>query len=297
MRKCIRSPLFYVGDKYKILNQILPHFPNKINSFIEPFVGGGSVFLNVEATKYNLNDFEYHLINLHKFLNKNNYKKLLNTIERNIIKYGLSKSYIEDIIPDHLKKKFVKTYYAKFNKDAYIDMRTDFNKNHTSYVLLYLLVIYGFNRMLRFNSKGNYNVPVGNVDFNTNVVTALQDYYAATKKKKIVYKNKDYRDFLIKLEFKENDFIYFDPPYLISSSEYNKYWNESMEHELLAILDKLNKNKVKWALSNVVLYRGNRNKILEKWMRKYNVYNIKSNYISFNDNSIKKFKEVLVTNY
>lgn len=297
MRKCIRSPLFYVGDKYKILNQILPHFPNKINSFIEPFVGGGSVFLNVEATKYNLNDFEYHLINLHKFLNKNNYKKLLNIIERNIIKYGLSKSYVEDIIPDHLKKKFVKTYYAKFNKDAYVDMRADFNKKHTNYILLYLLVIYGFNRMLRFNSKGDYNVPVGNVDFNTNVVTALKEYYVATKKKKIVYKNKDYRDFLIKLEFKENDFIYFDPPYLISSSEYNKYWNESMEHELLEILDKLNKNKVKWALSNVVLYRGNRNKILEKWMQKYNVYNIKSNYISFNDNSIKKFREVLVTNY
>ena len=297
MKKYIRSPLFYVGDKYKILNQILPHFPNKINSFVEPFTGGGSVFLNVEATKYNLNDLEYHLINLHKFLNTNNYEKLLNSIERKITKYGLSKSYIEDIIPDHLKKKFVKTYYARFNKDAYVDMRTDFNKKHTNYILLYLLVIYGFNRMLRFNSKGDYNVPVGNVDFNTNVVTALQEYYVATKKKKIVYENKDYRDFLIKLEFKKNDFIYFDPPYLISSSEYNKYWNESMEHELLAILDKLNKNKVKWALSNVVLYRGDRNKILEKWMQKYNVYNIKSNYISFNDNSIKKFQEVLITNY
>ena len=297
MKKYIRSPLFYVGDKYKILNQILPHFPNKINSFVEPFTGGGSVFLNVEATKYNLNDLEYHLINLHKFLNTNNYEKLLNSIERKITKYGLSKSYIEDIIPDHLKKKFDKTYYARFNKDAYVDMRTDFNKKHTNYILLYLLVIYGFNRMLRFNSKGDYNVPVGNVDFNTNVVTALQEYYVATKKKKIVYENKDYRDFLIKLEFKKNDFIYFDPPYLISSSEYNKYWNKSMEHELLAILDKLNKNKVKWALSNVVLYRGDRNKILEKWMQKYNVYNIKSNYISFNDNSIKKFQEVLITNY
>jgi len=39
-----RSPLFYVGDKYKLLNEILPYFPKEIDRFIEPFTGGGSVF-------------------------------------------------------------------------------------------------------------------------------------------------------------------------------------------------------------------------------------------------------------
>ena len=39
---------------------------------------------------------------------------------------------------------------------------------------LYLLLIFGFNRMLRFNSKGEYNLPVGNVDFNKNTETALR---------------------------------------------------------------------------------------------------------------------------
>ena len=48
----IRSPFFYVGDKYRILSQILPYFPTKINTYIEPFVGGGSVFLNVNAEKF-----------------------------------------------------------------------------------------------------------------------------------------------------------------------------------------------------------------------------------------------------
>ena len=64
----IRSPFFYVGDKYRILNQILPYFPTKINTYIEPFVGGGSVFLNVDAEKFILNDIDANLINLHNYL-------------------------------------------------------------------------------------------------------------------------------------------------------------------------------------------------------------------------------------
>lgn len=296
MKELIRSPLFYVGDKYKILRQILVHFPNKITSFVEPFVGGGSVFLNVDAENYKLNDIDAHLINLHKFLKRSNYKRLITEVEKNIEKYSLSKSYISDIVPGKLKKKYIKTYYAKFNKKAYISMRDDFNIEHNNYILLYMLLIYGFNRMLRFNSSGDFNIPVGNVDFNNNVLTCLQAYFSVIKKKKIKFNNKDYRDFLANLELARTDFVYFDPPYLISSSEYNKYWNEDMEEELLSYIDKLSSKKIKWALSNVTVYRGKKNKVLEKWMSRYNVHNIKSNYISFNDNTVKKFEEVLISN-
>ena len=64
-------------------------------------------------------------------------------------------------------------------------------------------------------------------------------------------------------------------------------------------LDLLNDNekKVKYAISNVVFHKGKNNKLFKKWMQKYNVYNIKSNYISYYDNSNKKIHEVLVTNY
>ena len=67
-KELIRSPLFYVGDKYKILNQILNIFPKNINSFYEPFIGGGSVFLNVYAKNYFLNDIDNYLVNIHKYL-------------------------------------------------------------------------------------------------------------------------------------------------------------------------------------------------------------------------------------
>ncbi|GAA7668876.1 hypothetical protein JP0566_03700 [Helicobacter pylori] len=52
MKKGIRSPFFYVGDKYKLMPQLNKLFPNNINQFIEPFVGGGSVFLNTKAKRY-----------------------------------------------------------------------------------------------------------------------------------------------------------------------------------------------------------------------------------------------------
>ncbi|AWK62499.1 hypothetical protein C6B36_09245, partial [Helicobacter cinaedi] len=42
----IRSPFFYVGDKYKLMPQIRRLFPSKIQTYVEPFVGGGSSFLN-----------------------------------------------------------------------------------------------------------------------------------------------------------------------------------------------------------------------------------------------------------
>ena len=63
-----RSPLFYVGDKYKLVREIRTHFPQTINRFIEPFVGGGSVMMNVEANGFLLNDINSYVINLHKML-------------------------------------------------------------------------------------------------------------------------------------------------------------------------------------------------------------------------------------
>ena len=66
-----RSPLFYVGDKYKLVREIRLHFPQQINRLIEPFVGGGSVMMNVEAEEYLLNDIDSYVIALHHMLTAN----------------------------------------------------------------------------------------------------------------------------------------------------------------------------------------------------------------------------------
>ena len=296
----IRSPFFYVGDKYKLMTQLKSLFPDDIDNYIEPFVGGGSSFLNSSGKKYILNDIDENVIALHNELGKyaNNSEELLEKIYNIIDYYGLSCSFKGKNVPEELKKKYVKTYYSKYNKEAYLRMRKDYNNNKDNTLLLYILLIYGFNHMIRFNSKGDFNLPVGNVDFNKNVYNALINYLDFRKNNEIIFENTDYQKFLNKIEFKEKDYVFLDPPYLISMSEYNKLWNDKKEVELCDFLDKLDQKGVKFGITNLIYHKGKENETFKNWSKKYNVYDIESNYISFNDNTIKKdSKEVFVTNY
>lgn len=299
MKNIIRSPLFYVGDKYKLMGQLNNLFPRHINKFIEPFVGGGSVFLNTIANEYLVNDIDINIIKLHKTLSKFDFDTIFEKLSKIIYDYGLSFSYKGVTVPIELKKQYVKTYYAKYNKKAYNNLRDDFNSDKKSDMLyLYLLLIYGFNRIVRFNSKGDFNLPVGNVDFNSNVYEALKNYTLFMQKNQVVFYNMDYMKFVNMVDFDSKDYIYFDPPYLISSSEYNKLWSVESELRLYKLLDKLDKNGIRFGITNLLNHKGCENTILKNWAKKYIVYNINSNYISFNDNTIKEdSKEIFVTNY
>ena len=295
-----RSPLFYVGDKYKLMSQFKNYFPNKINNFYEPFAGGGTVFLNIKANKYFLNDINKNLVNIHKMLLKNSVhqSEFFRKIEKIMHKYNLSYSFKKDIIPNDLKKKFKKTYYARFNKEGYEKLRKEINKNtKKDPLILYMLLIYGFNRMLRFNGGGKFNLPVGNVDFNQNVKKALNDYFSFVKKASIKWTSLDFKQFFKNKVWLKDDFIYLDPPYLITDCEYNKLWDKQKEEELLNFLTTLNKLKIRFALSNVTDYNTKKNNFLTEWMKKYKIHKIKSHYINYHNNGKKKIKEVLITNY
>lgn len=296
----IRSPFFYVGDKYKLMPQLLKYFPKNIGTYVEPFLGGGSSFLYVNADEYILNDVNPWIIKLHKKLLEysNNNDELLNELFKIIKRYKFSCSYLNINVPDELKLKFKKTYYSKYNKDSYNKLKNNFNLNQNDILKLYILLIYGFNHMIRFNNDGLFNLPVGNVDFNKNTVDAINNYLNICSNRKIKLSCLDYKMFLKNIKFKKDTFIYLDPPYLISSSEYNKLWNENDEIELYECLDKLNEKGIYFGITNLVKHKGKNNDILLKWCKKYNVYNIKSNYISYNDNTIKnESKEIYVTNY
>lgn len=294
-----RSPFFYVGDKYKLIPQLKEHFPTDIDRFIEPFCGGGSVFLNVEAERYIANDIDSYVMALHKLLltYSNDVNAFWNKLNNIIECYDLSASFLGRTVPEVYKENFVKTYYAKYNKTSYMKLRADFNENKSDILKLYVLLIYGFNRMLRFNSNGDFNIPVGNVDFNQNVVNALNSYFEYVYDKDIYFFNFDFEEFLFRIKPTGDDFIYLDPPYLISFSEYNKLWNEGEEYRLLHCLDELNNRNVRFAVSNIILHKNMYNKIFDAWSQKYNVIDITSNYISFHDNTQKGSYEVLVTNY
>lgn len=283
-----RSPLFYVGDKYKLIDELKTFFPQSIRFFVEPFVGGGSAFMNVEAQKYILNDIDTHVIQLHRLLcdNANNSDAFIADLFERANDYGLSCSFRQDNIPDSLKLKYPKTYFAEFNREGYNQMRSDYNTaTSRDPKILYLLLIYGFNRMLRFNARDNFNIPVGNVDFNQNVIDALNNYFEIVRQRNIQWYSLDFRQLIGGLNLNNDDLVYLDPPYLITFSEYNKLWNSDTESDLLGILDQLNANGVRFAISNVTHYKGRVNELFLFWAQKYNIHNVHSNYISYHDNT------------
>ena len=297
----IRSPLFYVGDKYKLMDQLKDLFPKNINIYVEPFYGGGSSQLATVANEYILNDMNKYIILLHKYLYsfRNKKKTFFNKVFNEISIYGFSCSFNNNVvIPEELKKNYPKTYYAQFNKEAYNRLKQDYNKDKSNMLKLYLLLIYGFNHMIRFNKKGEFNLPVGNVDFNENVYNALNIYFDIQKNNNIRFYNTDFERFLNKINYDANTFVYLDPPYFISQSEYNKLWTEEDERRLYDYLDELNDRGIKFGITNLLKHKGNTNIIFEEWQKKYKSIHIKSNYISFNDNSIKGDSlELYVYNY
>ena len=128
-------------------------------------------------------------------------------------------------------------------------------------------------------------------------------------KMNIYFSNLDFREVNFrKVDFDKltnSDFLYADPPYLITCATYNEKggWKEKDERDLLNLLDKLNDNDVKFALSNVLESKGNSNDILKKWVkdRGYNVHSLDSKYGNANyqrkDKSDSTTLEVLITNY
>lgn len=296
----IRSPFFYVGDKYKLMPQLKLLVPDDVNNYIEPFVGGGSSFLNSKGNTYIVNDIDEYVIKLHKELNKYKNKEdvLFEKIFSVIKEYNLSCSYLGNTVANDLKMKYPKTYYAKHNKEGYMKLRHDFNIDKKDIIKLYVLLIYGFNHMIRFNRSGEFNLPVGNVDFNQNTYNALVNYLKFSRENKILFFNQDYKSFLLSLEINNDDYIFLDPPYLISMSEYNKLWNVEKEKELCNFLDELNKRGLRFGITNLIHHKGKTNHLFLEWSKKYKSYDISSNYISFNDNTIKEnSREVFVTNY
>ena len=180
------------------------------------------------------------------------------------------------------------------------------NQNHSS-LLLFLLICYGFNHQLRYNSKGEFNNPFGKdrSSYNANTEKNLRRMHERLMD--IELKTGNFRDF--DTGFMEaGDFLYADPPYLISCGSYNdgkrgfEGWNSNDDMALLDKLDNLNHRGIKFALSNVIEHKGVKNDILAKWYQdnKYNLHGVNFNYNNSNyhaKNTDKVTKEVLVTNY
>lgn len=287
MSNYIKSPMNYTGGKYKLLPQILPFFPTEINTFVDLFTGGGNIAVNVNANKIIANDFEPHIIGIYKTFQKYEIEELIKTIEVAIQAFGLT---IENA--DNFNN--FRAYYNKHIEDGYSFIMP---------IMLYVLICYSFNHQFRFNSKGEFNMPFGKnrSQWNNTMKKNLINFHKAITEKNIIFTNKDFNELKID-KLSSNDFVYCDPPYLITCATYNEKdgWNENCERKLLELLDKLNSQSVKFALSNVLFSKGKTNDILIEWSKKYNVHHLDYTYQNCNYHTKDKESkpdEVLITNY
>lgn len=280
----IKSPLNYIGGKYKLLDQIIPLFPQNISTFLDLFSGGANVGINVSAKKYIFNDMNTRINELFRYFMSSDADSIISEIKEVIRQWGLSKE----------------------NEEAYLMFRDYYNKNPEP-ILLYTLVSFSYNYQFRFNNAMQYNNPFGRnrSHFSSRMEENLRRF--VTKLHEIdacftdnYFEEYDYRS------LSSQDFVYLDPPYLITTGSYNdgnrgfKNWGKNEETQLYKLLVKLNERDIRYALSNVIEHKGKENKQLIEFI---NSNDVTVHYLDFNyDNSSHNSKskgslEVLVTNY
>ncbi|MDL2262422.1 DNA adenine methylase [Bacteroidales bacterium OttesenSCG-928-I21] len=286
--KKIKSPLNYIGGKSKILDQILPLFPKRIDNFIDLFTGGCNVGINVNADKVYCNDILTYLIEMYKTFQQNSLEVTIEHIENRIAEFELSLT----------------------NEEGYRQIRNLYNKQKNP-LDLFVLIAFSFNHQIRFNNSHEFNNPFGKdrSSFNSTMKQNLIKFIIKIKETNIDFVNVCFNDFDFSF-LTSNDFVYCDPPYLITTGTYNdgkrgfKGWDEKEEKKLLRTLDKIDNQGVKFALSNVLEHKGKSNDILKNWISSninYTINYIDCSYSNSNYQTIIRDRnasiEVLITNY
>ena len=269
----IKSPLNYTGSKYSIFNEILKVMPKHISTFVDIMGGAFNVGANVVAEQVIYNEFLPHTYNIIKLLLNTDKQIIINNVENIIEKFNLKKA----------------------DKESYLKLRDDYNKTKDIYKL-FVLHMYCFQNQMRFNSKLEFNSPVGNCSYNETLIERINLFDPKTKNYKLYnlsYDNINY------LEYDKNSVFYFDPPYFITSATYNDGkrgfvgWNADEETKLLDYITNLHLNGYKFILSNVLYHNDSQNNLLVEWIKTHN-FNVKN---IDNVGSKNSRDEVLISNF
>ena len=271
------SPLNYMGGKSEMAEFIRNHVPKGIHRVVAAFAGGFNVGINIDAPEVIYNDYNYKVRELIEMFRKEDTLSLYKYIINNIKKY-------------HLEKE---------QKEPYIRLREIYNHPEPpkrEVKLLYLLILYGFQQQIRFNSALEYNNPIGQSGFNDKILEKLISFSRKIKEKNIIFHSEDFEE--LDRYIDKKTFFYCDPPYLITLGSYNdgkrgfNGWNEEEEKRLLNFLIRIHKKKGKFMLSNVLEHNNKENIILKKWIEEN-----KFKTIEYKGLIRSHRKEIIVINY
>ena len=243
-------PIKSQGIKTKLVPWIKNVIPSDFNGkWIEPFLGTGVVVFNIAPQNAILCDTNPHLINFYSSIAFN------------------------EITPDIVNKYLVKEGSLLLSKgeNHYYFIRERFNNEHSPLDFLFLNRA-GFNGMIRFNKKGNFNIPFckkinrfaqAYVTKITNQVIWVTKLF---KEKEFVFKCQDFKKTI--LEATQFDIIYCDPPYIDRHVDYYNSWDDTNERQLF---DNLLKFQGKFILSTWHHNDYRENEYIKTMWSKYNI--------------------------
>ncbi|GAA4414452.1 Dam family site-specific DNA-(adenine-N6)-methyltransferase [Nibrella viscosa] len=279
--RVIIPPIKSQGIKTKLVPWIMDVAPKVSGRWIEPFLGTGVVAFNSGAKKAILNDTNPHIINFYQ------------GVQRKTITAPLMKQYLEQE-GELLSKSENKGY------THYLKVRARFNSGEFSPYDFVFLSRAGFNGMMRFGSKGNWNIPFCKKPdrFAPAYITKITNQVAAVSQiiqpePSWTFYNQSFST-IIPLAT-ENDLIYCDPPYFGRHVDYYNGWKEQDEELLFNLL---RETPAKFILSTWHHNDWRENEMIKKFWNKFNI--ITKDHFYHNGASIENRRtvvEALVCNF
>lgn len=226
--------LKWVGGKRQLLSDILPLIPRTYTTYVEPFVGGGAVFFELQPSKAIINDYNIELINVYQVV-RDKPEELILELEKHAV--NNSSDYYYEVRAKDRSEEY--TFLSAVEKAARI-----IYLNKTCY-----------NGLYRVNSAGQFNSPYGKYK-NPKIVdpTTIRAMSKYLNKKDIKICQGDYKDILKSL--RKGAFVYLDPPYMpvSSSASFTGYTESGFSYEKQVELknecDKLRKKGILFLQSN-----------------------------------------------
>lgn len=215
-------------------------------TYFEPFMGLGVVGFNLEPQKAIFSDTNPYIIQFYKDIQD---KKITSEIVRN-----------------YLEEEAIKLASTPSDKTSYYyEVRERFNKEHQSLDFLFLQRS-NFNGMIRFNNKGNYNIPFGRKPerFQKALITKIVNQVAWVES---IMQGKDWQFICMPFTeafemMKQGDFVYLDPPYI---DRYDSYYNAWSEEYALLLAELAQKGNAGYAFSMWYENKYRKNTHMEHW--------------------------------
>lgn len=222
------------------------------NTWIEPFFGTGVVGFNAGFKNNIVGDTNPHIINF--------YNELKNG---NIDPYTAQQYFSEQ---NTLLQCAENNGY-----EHYLFIRDRFNESFASLDFIFLSRA-GFNGMMRFNSKGKWNIPFCKKPnrfaqaYVTKISNQVKNVIHVIKKDNWRFLNQSFIETINQAD--EGDLIYCDPPYYGRYVDYYNGWTEADEK---ALFDALSRTKAKFILSTWHHNKHRKNEMIEKYWQKFNL--------------------------